>query len=101
MRSREKLFLKEAFSDNFWWKPTAGSLEHSKRHAVCLGQTHSQVQLLPGAFSQVEVLLDEEADVLMLQLSLTLQLQTQEIYLLLDSRQAIRRIVHVLLIGEN
>lgn len=45
---------------------------HSKRHAVCLDQTHSQVQLLPGAFSQGEVLLDEEADVLLLQLSLAL-----------------------------
>lgn len=56
-------------------KHTAGKHErgvHSKRHAVCLDQTHSQVQLLPGAFSQGEVLLDEIADVLLQQLSLAL-----------------------------
>lgn len=36
------------------------------------GKTHSQVQLLPGAFNQGEVLLDEKTDVLLQQLSLAL-----------------------------
>lgn len=60
---------------NFQQQHTAGKYErgvHSKRHAVCLDQTRSQVQLLPGVFSQREVLLDKEAEVLLQQLSLAL-----------------------------
>lgn len=45
---------------------------HSKGHAVCVDQTRSQVQLLPGALSQREVLPDQEADVPPQQLSLAL-----------------------------
>lgn len=41
-------------------------------HAPCLDHSNSQVQLLPGAFSQGEVLLDEEAGVLLQHLPLTL-----------------------------
>lgn len=39
-------------------------------HATCLFHSNSQVQLLPGAFSQGEVLLDEEAGVLLQHLPL-------------------------------
>lgn len=44
---------------------------------TCLDRTHLQVQLLPGARSQGEVLLDQEAGVLLQHLPLALKLQPQ------------------------